>query len=72
MIQVFVDHRIFHLLAEFFILQAAEFNEGTDVIPVFLIILSVCLKHSRQLIRHFLRNVIGNFIDESIVLQGAS
>ena len=68
-IQVLVDHGVFHLLAELLVLQAAELDERADIIPVFLIVLSVCLEHSDQFVCNLLGNVICNFIYKSIVLQ---
>ena len=68
-IKILVKHRILHLLTEFLILQAAELNEWADVIPIFLIILTVCLEHSVQLVSNLLGNIISNFIHESVILQ---
>ena len=71
-IKILVKHRILHLFTEFLILQATEFDKWADIVPVFLIILTVCLEHSVQLVSNLLRNVISNFIYKSIVLQCAT
>ena len=72
MIQILVDHGVFHLLAELLVLQAAELDERADIIPVFLIVLSVCLEHSDQFVCNLLGNVICNFIYKAVILQRAS
>ena len=72
MLQILVDHGIFHLLTELLVLQAAELDERTDVVPVFLIILAVCPEHADQFVSHFLGNVICHFIDKPVVLQRTS
>ena len=69
MIKILVKHRILHLLTEFLIFQATELDKWTDVIPIFLIVLTVCLEHSIQLVSNLLGNVISNFIYKSVVLQ---
>ena len=51
MIQVLEQNIIAHLLTEFFIFQAAEFDKRTDVIPVFLIVFFICLAHSGKLVK---------------------
>ena len=71
-VQVLEKDIIRHLLAELVILQAAEFNEGTDVIPVFLIFFPVGLAHAGQLVGNLLGDVIGNLLHEAVVLQRAS
>ena len=71
-IQVLEQNIIAHLLAEFFIFQAAEFDKWADVIPVFLIVFFICLAHSWKLVSNFLGNVFGDLLYESIILQCAS
>ena len=46
--------------------------KGTDVVPVFLIVLTVCLEHTGQLVCYLLGNVVCYFIYKSVVLQRAS
>ena len=72
MLKILIKHGIFHLLTEFFIFQASKLDERTDIVPVFFIILTVCLKHAIEFICYFLRNIIRNFIYESIILQCTS
>ena len=72
MIQILVDHGVFHLLAELLVFEASELDERADIVPVFLIILAVCLEHSNEFICYFLGNVICNFIHKTIVLQCTS
>ncbi len=50
-------------------LQAAELDKRSDVIPVFLIILPVCLAHPGQLVCHLLRNIVGNLLYKAVILQ---
>ena len=75
--QIFVadilkEDGILHLIAEFLVFEASEFDERADAVPVFLIILSLCLTHSGQFIRYFLGDIVRNLIDKSIILQRAS
>ena len=45
-IQILEQHILHHTLTELLILDAAKFDERTDIIPVFLIILTVSLAHT--------------------------
>ena len=69
MVQILIDHGIFHLFSELLILQAAEFDEWADVVPVFFIILAVCFEHPGQLVRNLFGDIIRYFIDKSVVLE---
>ena len=71
-VDIFVQHVIHHLVGEFFILDAAEFQERVDIIPEVLISLPVCLAHTGKLVGKFLRNIIRNLLYKSVVLQSAS
>ena len=71
-IQILVDHGVFHLLAELLVFEASELDERADIVPVFLIILAVCLEHADQFVRHFLGNIIRHLVDKAVVLQRAS
>ena len=72
MIQILIDHGIFHLFSELLILQASELDKRTDVIPVFFVILTVRLKHAGKLVRHLLGNVVRHLIYKSVILKSAS
>ena len=71
-VDVLIQDVIHHPVGELFILQASEFDKRADIIPVFLVILAVGLKHAGELVRHLLGDVVGNFLDKSVVLQRAS
>ena len=71
-IQIFKQDIIIHLIREFCIFDASEFDKRADVIPVFLIIFSGCLAHTGQFVSNFLADIIRDFFDKSIVLQCAS
>ena len=45
-IQILEQYILHHTLTEFFVLDAAKFDKRTDIVPVFLIILTVCLTHT--------------------------
>ena len=72
MVQILVDHGVLHLLAELLILEASELDERADIVPVFLVVLTVCLEHSGQLVSDLLGNIVRHFIYKTIVLQRAS
>ena len=72
MVQILVDHGVLHLLTELLILEASELDERADIVPVFLVVLTVCLEHSGQLVSHLLGNIIRHFVHKAIVLQRAS
>ena len=63
---------VLHAVIEFFILQAAELDEGRDVVPIFFIGFPVVFKDLMQLVRYLLGDVLGNLLDLSVVLQKAS
>ena len=71
-VQIFEQDKVFHLFLEFLIFQASIFDKRTDVIPVFLIILSVGLTHAAQFVGYFFRDVFRNLCHETVVLKGAS
>ena len=71
-INILEQHIIHHLVGEFAVFDASEFDEGTDIVPVFLIAFAICLAHAAELVCHFLADVIGNLLYETIVLQRAS
>ena len=72
MIQVFEQDRILHLVTELLILQAAKLDEWADAVPVFLVVFSLGLAHTGQLVCNLLGNLICNLIHESIILQRTS
>ena len=72
MINILEQDIICHLITELLILQASELDKRTDVIPILLIRLFVCLAHSAQLICNLLGNIICNLIHESVILQCTS
>ena len=67
-IQILEQNRVFHLVTELFIFQASELDERTDVIPVFLIVFSLCLAHSGKLVCNLLGNVFRDLIHKSVIL----
>ena len=71
-VQILEEDVIIHLLTELVILQAAEFDEGTDIIPVLVVLFLVGLAHTGQLVRYLLGNVLGDLLDKSVVLQCTS
>ena len=71
-IQILKDNEILHLLLELLILQAAKFDKRTDIIPVFLIILTINLVHTGQLVCYLFGNIIGNLFDKAIILKCTS
>ena len=71
-VQILEEDIIIHLLTELVILQAAELDEGTDVIPVFVVLFLIRLAHTGQLVRYLLGNVLGDLLDKSIILQCTS
>ena len=71
-INILKEDCILHLIAEFLVFEASEFDKRADAVPVFLIIFSLCLTHSGQLIRHFLGDIVRYLIDKSVILQCAS
>ena len=71
-VNIFEQYIIHHLVGEFAVFDAAEFDKGTDIIPIFLIRFTVRLAHAAQLVRHLLADVIGNLFHKAVVLQRAS
>ena len=71
-VQILENNVLVHLLGELLVSQASELNEWADIVPVFLVVLSVCLAHAGQLIRYLLCNVIGNLLHKAVVLKSAS
>src|SRR5699024_11518631 len=51
-LQVLKEDIIPHLLRKLLVLDVAELDEGSNVIPVFLIVLTLGLAHSGKLVRH--------------------
>jgi len=72
MIQVLKEDGVLHLVAEFLVLQASELDERADAVPVFLIVFSLGLAHTGQLVCHLLGNIIRDLINKSVILQCAS
>ena len=71
-IQILKEDVIGHLLTELVILQAAELDERTDVIPVFIVFFLLGLTHTGKLVCNLFRNIIGNLLYKTIVLQRTS
>ena len=67
--QVLEQDVIRHLLAELVIFQAAVLDERIDVIPVFLVLFTLGLAHTGQLVCHLLGDVVADLLNETIVLQ---
>ena len=42
---------------------------GASIIPVFFVVFFLCLAHADELVSHFLGNVLGNFLDKTVILQ---
>ena len=57
-VQILKQNIIRDLFTELIILQAAELDKRTDIIPVLLILFFLCLAHTRQLVSHFFGNII--------------
>ena len=71
-VQIFHQGVIQDFFAEFRLFDAAVFDEGADIVPVFLVVLTVGLAHTGELVCHFLGDIIGNLLHETVVLQSAS
>ena len=71
-IDILKQNVVHHLIGELGILDAAVFDERADIVPVFLIVLTVCLAHTAQLVGNLLADIIGDLLDKAIVLQCAS
>ena len=71
-VNILKQNDFLHLVAELLVFQAAELDERADIVPIFLVVLSLRLAHSGKLICNLLGNVIGNLIDEPVVLERAS
>ena len=54
------------------VLDAAEFDERADVIPIFLIGLAVGLAHTGQFVGNLLCDIVRNLPDKTVVLQRTS
>ena len=46
-----------------------DIDEGTDVIPVFVIVLFVSLAEACQLLGNLLADVFGNLLNKAVVLK---
>ena len=57
-LKVLEEDVIRHLLAELVILQAAELDERTDIVPVLLVLFLLGLAHSGQLVCNLLADII--------------
>ena len=71
-VNVLEKNIVIHLVCKLAVLDAAIFDKWADVIPVFLIGLTVCLAHSGKLVCNLLGDVLGNLLYKSIILQGRS
>ena len=71
-LQVFIKDIGLHLFFELFILHHTVFNKRIDVIPVFFVIFTVGFTHTGKLVRHFLRNIIRNLLDKTVILQSGT
>ena len=71
-VEILVQDGVCHLFAEFAVLDAAEFDERADIIPVFFIILAVGLAHAGELVCDLLCDVVGDLLYKAVVLQSAS
>ena len=71
-VDVLEQNIVHHLLGEFLVLDASVFDEWVDIIPVFLVILTVGFAHAGELVSEFLGDVLGDLFDKSVVLQCAS
>ena len=71
-VDVLEQNIVHHLLGEFLVLDASVFDEWVDIIPVFLVILTVGFAHAGELVSEFLGDVLGDLLDKSVVLQCAS
>ena len=70
-VQVLEQDVIVHPLTELIVLQAAELDKGTDVIPVLVILFLLGLAHAGELVRHLLGDVLGDLFHKAVVLEGA-
>ena len=59
-------------LSKFAVFDAAEFDERADIIPVFLIRLTIRLAHTGQLVSDLLGNIFRNLLNKSIILKCTS
>ena len=71
-VQVLEQDIVIHTLAELVVLQAAELDEGADIIPVFLVFFLLRLAHAGKLVRHLLGDIFGNLLHKAVILQRAS
>ena len=71
-VQILEQNVICHLFAEFVILQTAKLDEGTDIIPVLVILFLLGLAHTSQFIGNLLGNIIGDLLYKAVILQCAS
>ena len=67
-LHVLEDDVIFHLIVKFLVTDAAKLNEWADVIPVFFIVFTIGLAHAGKLFRHFLSDVVRNFLNKTVIL----
>ena len=71
-LEVLIDDEVLHLVAELHVLQAAELDERTDVIPTLFVGLALGLVHAGQFVGNLLCDVIADLLNETVVLQGAA
>ena len=57
-VNIFKQNVVMQFFRELAVFNASKFNEWTDIIPVFLIRLTICLAHSCQFIRNFLGDIL--------------
>ena len=72
MVQGFKQHDILYPVVKFFILDAAELNKGSDILPVALEGSTVLLEYGVELIRNLFGDVAADFLHVAVVLQKAS
>ena len=71
-VQILEEDIIRHLLAEFVVPEASVLDKRADVIPVFVVVFLVCPAHAGELVRHLLRDVVGDLRGKAVILQRAS
>ena len=71
-VDVLEEDVIVHLGAELVILEATELDEGSDIIPILLVIFLLGLAHSGKLLCNLLGDVLLNLGYEAVVLKRTS
>ena len=66
------QQNILDAVVELFIFQAAKFEEGRDVVPIFFIGLALIFEDLMQLVRNLLGDVLGDHLDLAVILQKAA